>query len=172
MQHAKPFKVFTTKGWEFSPQYQQFMGEQWQKTIFMGLVFLKSRLKIWQPCRKFPPKGPNVLVQCPAIVEKIKWKCFPQFVSPLDRYHAALKNLLQRLPKKAKICLLNMNSSWQKSNKEMFPSNSTSWHVNWFSATMPRGFHQKAKMFYLNVQREQKEFEDKYFSQVIAPLDT
>ena len=69
-------KNFTRKGWEFVAQYQKFFKEQWQKTNFMGLVFLKLRLRFWQPCWKFPPKGPIVLAQCAKIVKKINWKLF------------------------------------------------------------------------------------------------
>ena len=54
-----PAKIFTQKGWEFLAQYQQFMGEKWQKTTFLGLVFLKLRLQFWQPCRKVSAKRPH-----------------------------------------------------------------------------------------------------------------
>ena len=54
-----PGKIFTTKGCQFFAHYQQFLREQWQKTNFMGLVFLKFRLQFWQHCRKVSAKRPH-----------------------------------------------------------------------------------------------------------------
>ena len=59
MQLRKPCKIFTAKKWDFFAQYQQFIAEQWQKTNFIGLVFLKVRLQFWQPCLKISAKGHN-----------------------------------------------------------------------------------------------------------------
>ena len=148
-----PAKILTAKNWDIFAQYQQFIAEQRQKKNFMGLVFLKLRLQFWQPCWKFPPKGPIVLAQCAKIVKKINWKLFSPIHCSSGHVGCSFKNHVTTFKQKGQ----NFCSTWtvheRRVSKKWFTSKSTSWHVNCTFATMPRSLHQMAKKFYLNVRR-------------------
>ena len=142
-----PGKIFPRKVWEFFAQYQKLLREQWQKTNFMGLVSLKLGLQFWQPCWKNSGKRPNCFSSICEDSKDNQLKMFYSIHCSSGHVGCSFKNPATTFNQTAKTFCSLWTVHGRKVTKKRFSSNSTSSHVKCFSATMPRSFHRKAKMF-------------------------
>ena len=71
------------------------------------------------PAEKIPAKGPIVLAQCAKIVLKYNFKNFSPVHCSSGHVGCSFKNPATTFNQNGQNFLLNMNSSWEKTNKKM-----------------------------------------------------